>query len=224
MPLLEVRQDTFLAAGEGTAPPSALLRMGVLVTASKWDLFALGGKMFTLGETTVGTLITAQAADTGGIVLTAPTIRFTVPTGTTVFPRALSIGFGAMAGTINEIAIIANNADSYTSGGTAATPVNIRTDSAAASTAVTNCKIASGSAITEAALTTPRHLYKTSHPVAMAASAGADQIWNVEVKFDDLLPIVGPASFLVYIGAANTAPTFLYAMRWVEMDTTSVIS
>ena len=222
--IYEVRQETFLAGGEGSIARLPLTKMGLPSSVSKWDHFALAGRMFCLGETTVGTLIAASAADAGGNVLTAPTIRFTVPTGTTVFPRELNVAFGAMGGTINEISIIANNANSYTSGGTAAAPVNVRTDSDAPATAVTNAYIAAGSAIIEAGLTTHRHLFKASHPVAFAAGAGGDQIWNVDKVWEDLIPIVGPASFLIYIGAATTAPTFLYSMRWVEIDTVSAIA
>lgn len=217
---VEIRQSNLLALGDGNRvfPPAA--KMGVPVMMDIWSYLHLQGRMFTLQEATIGTPLTGQAVDAGGIVLTAPALRLTVPVGLTIFPRRFNLALEAMAGTLNEIAIVANPADSYTSGGVALTPQNCRTDNPKA-TQVTKVYTASGSAIVEAALTTPRGLWKKVRPAAFTGGetfdSWADKTWN------ELYPIVGPASFLVYLGAASTALTYLFSLEWAEVESRYVV-
>ena len=218
----EVRQDSLLSLSDGNTPSPALLRMGVLPVASKWDLFALQGLMFNAHQAAIGTAIAGSAADAGGIVLTAPTFRFGVPVGTTVFPRHFNLALATAAGTLNEIVVAYNNALSYTSGGTACTPANWRTDNPA-TTAVVNCYVAAGSAIVEAALTTPRTIYQDIIPLAFADAADATH-YVLDLWWDDLIPIVGPASFLVWVSAATTASTGYFQADWAEVPTKSAIT
>jgi hypothetical protein len=216
--LFEVRQDTLTTLGDGNTPPVPLARMGIPAVLSKWDMFALAGRMFTVKQTTIGTPLTGSAAAAGGIVLTAPTVRFTVPTGYTVFPRRFNLSYATLAGVDNEIAVIASQTDSYTSGGTALTPLNLRTDQPAA-TAVTKCYHADSSAIVEAALTNVRALYQANIPLAFAAG---ESFWNTVVQWDDLIPIVGPASVLIFISSKTTANTHYFSFDWAEVLTVNV--
>lgn len=220
--LFEVRQDTLTTLGDGNTPPVPMARMGIPAMLTKWDLFALAGRMFTLKQTTIGTAITFSAADNGGIVLTAPSVRFTVPTGTTVFPRRLNLALIPGATTVdNEVALIVNNADSYTSGGTAITPLNWRVDAPRA-TAVTNCYHCSGSAITEAALGTVRALHQAIYTPAAAFATSYNLNINYTVEWDDLVPIVGPASVLLFVSAKTAAVTGYFSFDWAEVLTTNV--
>jgi len=219
--LLEVRQDSLLSLSDGNTPPQALLRMGIAPHATKWDLFALQGRMFTAQEATTGTPIAGSAADAGGAVLTAPTIRVGVPTGMTFFLRSLQIALQTAAGTLNELMVIASETNTYTSGGTAYTPQNWRTDNPRSSVA-TNPVYASGSAIVEAALVRPRALWKYTRAAAFAAGETFDGI--TRVQFDDLIPVVGPAAILVWVSAATTASTFLFSLNWAEIPTVSAIT
>ncbi|MDQ1307670.1 MAG: hypothetical protein QG671_3503 [Actinomycetota bacterium] len=219
MSLFEVRTEVLLAAGEGTPPAGAMSKFGVPAVMSKWDLFALGGRMFNLGEGTVGTVLTGQAVNAAGIVLTAPAIRLAVPTGTTIFPRRLNLAIETTAGTLNEIAVVASDTDSYTSGGTAVVPKNWRMDDKRSS-AMENVYHCSGSAIVEAALTNPRHLWKYVRPAAFTAGETFEGLTTV--KWDDLIPLIGPCSFLVYLGAATTALTYMFALDWAEVDSAVV--
>jgi hypothetical protein len=217
--LFEVRQSNLLALGDGNVPANPMLRMGIPAEATKWDLFALMGRMYNLKQTTIGTAVAGSAQAAGAIVLTAPTVRFTVPTGTTVFPRHLNLSFATAAGTDNEIALIYSETDSYTSGGTAVTPLNWRNDNPR-STAVTSCYIAAGSAIVEAALTRVRALYQDVIPSAFAGAA-TDQ-YVVDKWFPDLVPIIGPASVLFFFVGATTTMTGYFSMDWAEVPTVSV--
>jgi hypothetical protein len=216
----EVFQDALRGLSDGNVAPFPQLRMGVPVGASKWDLFALQGRMFTAKETTIGTAMTGSAADNGGIVLTAPTFRFTVPVGTTAFIRHLNVSFAAMAGTLNEFALIYSQTDSYTSGGTAITPLNWRSDNPRA-TAVTSCYHASGSAITEGALTNVRALYQEIRPAAFTAG---ETFHVIDKMFEDLQPIVGPTSVLLFLSGSTTANTHYFSLDWAEIPTTSAIT
>jgi hypothetical protein len=175
--------------------------------------------MFNVQEGTPGTPITGQAQNAAGIVLTAPAIRFTVPAGLTVFPRRLNLALQAMAGTLNELAVIVSDGDSYTSDGTAVVPYNWRTDDLRAS-CVTNVRHCSGSAIVEAALTRPRSLWKYVRAAAFAAGETFDGLTSI--VWNDVIPVVGPASVLVYLGANGTALTYLFGMDWAEVPSISV--
>lgn len=220
--LFEVRQDSLLSLGDGNTPAVPLARMGFPANISKWDMFALAGRMFNLKQAVIGTMLNGSAADAGGVVLTAPTVRFTVPTGYTVFPRRFNLAAipGATT-TVGEIAVIASQTDSYTSGGVAMTPLNWRTDNPRA-TIVTNCYTGSGSAITEAGLTSVRALYQENHNVAAAFATSYELALNKVVQWEDLIPIVGPASFLIYISGANAVHTFTFSLDWAEVQTVNV--
>ena len=220
----EARQESLLALAESSVIRVPALKMGVPVGANKWDLFALQGRMFNVKEGTIGTAITFSAAHNDGIVLTAPSFRFTVPTGTTVFPRRLNLALIPGGTTVdNEIALIYTAADSYTSGGTAVTPLNWRTDQPRA-TSVTNCYHCSGSAITEAALTSVRALHQEIYSVAAAFATSYNLNINKAIEFDGLVPIVGPASVLLFVSAKTAAVTGYFSFDWAEVPTTSAIN
>lgn len=217
----EVLQNTLRALGDGNTAPVPLARMGLPAVLSKWDLFALGGRMFNLKQTTIGTELSGATA-AASTVLTIPWVRFTVPTGYTVFMRHLNISLTAMAGTANEIALVYTNSDSYTSGGTALTPTNWRTDSAAPASVCTSVRIGpSGGVITEAALGTVRALYQEGLAAAFTASFLAH---TIDKTFEDLVPIVGPGSVLLYLTGNTTTPAGFFSMDWAEVPTSAVIA
>ena len=218
--LFEVRQETLTTLGDGNTPPVPMARMGFPATISKWDMFALGGRMFNLKQTTIGTALAGATADAASIVLTVPWVQFTVPTGITVFPRHLNLSVAAMAGTLAEIAWIYTGSNSYTSGGTSLTPLNWRADSPS-STSVTNCVVGpSGGVITEAALTSVRALYQDILPATYAANA-TDQ-FTIDKWIEDLVPIVGPSSVILYFGGVTTTPTGYFSMDWAEVLTANI--
>lgn len=215
--ILEVRSSVLAQYGDGQLVTGAASKFGVPFTATKWDQFAIAGYMFNVKQATIGTALTGSAAHNDGIVLTAPSIRFTVPTGKAVFPRRFNLAMIPGATTIdNEIAIIYTAADSWTSGGTAMTPLNWRTDAPRASS-VTNCYNASGSAITEAALTSVRSLHQAIFTPAAAFATSYNLNVNYAVEWDDLVPIIGPASFIIYLSAKTAAVTYYFSLDWAEV-------
>lgn len=215
----EVLQNTLRALGDGNTAAVPLARMGIPAVLSKWDLFALGGRMFNLKETTIGTELSGATA-AASTVLTVPWVRFTVPAGYTVFPRRLNLSLTAMAGTANEIALIYTNSDSYTSGGTALTPQNWRSDSDAPASICTNVRIGpSGGVITEAALGTVRALYQEGMAAAFTASFLEH---TIDKYFEDLIPVVGPASVLLYLTGNSTTPAGFFSLDWAEVPTSAV--
>ena len=221
--IYETRQDNLLSLTDGNQPAHALLRSGIMPLATKWDLFALQGRMYNAHQATIGTAIAGSAANAAGIVLTAPSFRFSVPTGTTVFPYRVNFTFATLAGIDNEIAVAYTNTNTYTSGGTACTPYNWRSDNPR-DTSVTNCYVAAGSAIVENTLSSPRVLYQSCIPLAdtFATSYTLERTW--EVVWDDLVPIVGPASFLVWLSAKTTASTWYFSVDWAEIPTVSAVT
>ena len=220
--LLEVRQDSLLSLGDGNTPPQALLRMGIAPVASKWDLFALQGLMFNLHQTAIGTAEAGSAAAGGGIVLTAPTIRFSVPAGTTVFPRHLNISYATAAGNVNEIAWAYTDTSPAATGGVAITPLNWRSDAPRGSV-VTNCITGAATPIVEAALTNVRAIYQDIIPLAFAFATNYVLQYTIDKWIDTLIPIVGPAVVLLWMSGA-TAVTGYYSMDWAEVPTVSAIT
>jgi hypothetical protein len=211
--LFEVRASALGAYAEGQRLPAPLSKMGLPAVLSKWDHFALMGKMYNLKQTTVGTALAGGTADAGGLVLTVPWVQFTVPSGLTVFPRHFNLAVAAAAGTLNEIAFVYTQTDSYTSGGTTLTPLNWRSGGAASS--VTNVVVGpSGGVITEAALVGVRAIYQDILPAAFTASFLS---FRVDQYFEDLRPVIGPASVLVYFTGATTTPTGYFSIDWAEV-------
>jgi hypothetical protein len=222
--LLEVRQNDLLSLGDGLTPPAPLSRMGIPAQCTKWDLFALGGHMFNLKQTTIGTALSGATANNAGIVLTVPWVRFTVPTGYTVFPRHLNLSIAATTGSADpamEMAFCYTDTDSFTSSaGVASTPRNWRSDNPSASI-VTNCYIgASGSVNTEAALTNVRALYQDVIPTPFAVEVVNQYI--IDKWWEDTIPIVGPAAVLLFVNGKTATPTLYFSLDWAEVETTNV--
>jgi hypothetical protein len=217
---LEVRQTALLSLGDGNTPAIPLTRMGFPAESTKWDMFALMGRMYNLKQTTIGTALAGSTAAGGGIVLTVPWVRFTVPTGYTIFPRHLQLAVAAAAGTINEIAFCYSETDSFTSSaGVALTPLNWRPDNPRASS-VTNVYVgASGTVNTEAALTRVRALYQDCIPSAFTAEL-VNQ-YTIDKWWEDLVPIIGPASVLLFM-TGTTAMTGYFSLDWAEVATVNV--
>lgn len=216
----EVLQNTLRALGDGNTAAVPLARMGLPAVLSKWDLFALGGRMFNLKQTTIGTELSGATA-AASTVLTVPWVRFTVPTGYTVFPRHFNLTLSALAGTANEIALIYTNSDSFTSSaGVALTPRNWRPDADAPASIVEDCYIgASGGVNTEAALGVVRALYQEDMAAAFTASFLQH---TIDKTFEDLIPIVGPASVLLYLTGNGTTPAGAFSLDWAEVPSSAV--
>lgn len=216
-----VNQTSLLTAADGSNPSPLMAKMGIVPYLSKWDFLAIQGRMFNAHENTIGTALTGSAAAAGAIVLTAPTVHMTVPTGVTMFPYRLNVNLVSAAGVEHEFAVVVGDTDTYSSGGTAMlAPYNLRTDDPR-DTSLTNKYHASGSAIIEGTLSNPRKIFTRGQLYALGAAA--DQInANFTAEWPDLIPIVGPAVFLVFLSSKTTALTFEFDLTWAEVATVHV--
>jgi hypothetical protein len=218
--LFETRQTALLSLGDGNTPAVPLTRMGFPALMTKWDMFALAGRMFNLKQTTIGTALSGATAAGASIVTTVPWVRFTVPTGYTIFPRHLNLSYATHAGTASEVALAYTNTDTFSAGGTALTPLNWRTDNPR-STSVTNCYVGpTGGANTESAISAPRVIYQDF--IATAFGANQTDQYTIDKWWDDLIPIVGPSSVLLYFGGVTTTPSGYFSMDWAEVLTVNV--
>lgn len=219
----EVNNTSLLTAGDGSKPDPLLAKMGLAPLLTKWDFFALQGRMFNAHELVIGTALTADAAAVGAIVLTAPAFRFTVPTGTTLFPYNLDLNLVNTTGaTEGEIAVVVSDGDSFTSGATSAMVIkNWRLDDTRETSVTSAYHNTTGTALVEAGLTRPRKIYTAGQLFATAAAN--DQVnLNLAVRWKDLIPVIGPASVIVFMGFAGAACTFEYNMSWAEVPTIHV--
>lgn len=216
-----VQQQSPGLATDGQYAAVRITRDNALHTADIVHAWLREGRVFQTHNPTIGTALTGSAAAAGGHVLTAPSLRFTVPAANVVVPLRFKATFSAMAGTPNEMAIVASETDTYTSGGTSVTltPYSMFIDASPPKTsAVTNLRSGSGSALVEAALVNPRVLDIQYFARADAVSEPkAEMIWN-PVQEGVLPYIHGPASFLIYLSAVTTALTYEFILEWAELD------
>lgn len=217
-----VNQTSLLTAGDGTNPSPLMSKMGLLAYMDKWDFLALQGRMFNVHENTIGTALTGSAAAAGAIVLTAPTVRLTVPSGTTLFPHAFHVNLVSLAAVEAEFAVVISDTDTYTSGGTALhTPYNLRTDDPR-DTACTNKYHCSGSAIVENTLSNPRKIFTRGN--LYASTAVTDVIpFNFKEVWEHFIPCVGPCSVLIFLSSKTTALTYEFDFTWAEIPSVSTI-
>ncbi len=222
--LFEIRQDSLTALADGNALPASMLRMGLLSLGNKWDLLALQGRMFTIFQGTIGTVTLGSAADNAGIVTTAPATRLTVPTGYTFFPHRLQYSL-TMANTAVdvEIAMLYSQTDSFTSStGTTLVPKNLRPDNPRTSVA-TSVRTAGGGANLEAALTNVRIMYQRCLPLGFKFGTSYNSEIAEEYIWDDLIPIVGPASILLFFSAKTSAVSPYHSFTWAEVETQQAV-
>lgn len=106
----------------------------------------------------------------------------------------------------------------YTSGGTAFTPLGLRTDAPIASTSAAYV----GTDVTVAAKSTGGSLevYRQSVEVNLGDAADSAPMWEYNPVV--LEPVVGPASILFHFGAASADVTAYGNMKWLEVPTNSI--
>jgi len=177
------------------------------------------GRVFIAHNPVVGQPETMSATGTA-IGLTAPSIRYTIPSGALVVPIHVKLAVLTVGAKDDIFGVLVSEGDSYTSGGDAVAAVTgnavVQGDAGALrSPGVTNLHY-SDTAIVEAALTNVRLLkIEESQPPA------TNQSWNPEyniLKGDPMVYIVGPASFLVYAVQETAAAEAEFSLSWAELD------
>ena len=190
------------------------------------DMWTRDGRVFQFSNPAIQTPETMSAAGTA-LVLTDPSIRFTVPAGGLVVPISVSVKVAAVVAKDDLFAVIASETDTYSSGGeTCTTPQSLIVRGAGAiadrASIITNV-FHSDTAIVEAALIRPR-LLKVIKKEGVA-SAVADFHFNPEfniLKGDPLVYLEGPASFLVYHVQETTAAEGQFTVTFAVLDPGSV--
>lgn len=203
-------------------------RSGALFVADVEDQWRRAGKVFQTHNPTLGTAITFSAAAAGGHVLTAPSIRMSVPTSLVVVPLRLGVTFSAMAGTPNEAALIATDTDTYSSGGTSVTLTAYNTVvdgvTALGTSAVTNLRSGSGSALVEGTITNPRVIDIQYFARADAVSEPKAE-WRWSAKASGGYHYVhGAASILIFISAVTTASAGEFYFEWAELNKSEIVN
>jgi len=185
------------------------------------DKWLREGRVFIANNPVLGQPETMSANGTA-LTLTAPSLRFTVPAGNIVVPIFVQVTSIQVNAKKACFAVIANNADSYTSGGDATlTTAKNAIVTPATMTAPRGSSVIklhySDTAIVEAALTSPR-LLKFLKKMGTATD---ETTWNPEysiLKGDPMVYLVGPASLLVFDVQESTADEAEFTMCWAELD------
>ncbi len=185
------------------------------------DAWTRDGRVFIANNPVIGQPETMSATGTA-FTLTAPSIRFTVPSGSLVVPIHAAVSNLRVITKDDLFGVVVTGSDSFTSGGdtVAMTVLNAVVEPASASmrsSAVTNVHY-SDTAIVEAALVNPRLLKRIKHEGVVGE---VDAPWEPEyniLKGDPMVYLVGPASFLVFAVQETTAAEAEFTMSWAELQ------
>jgi hypothetical protein len=170
---------------------------------------------------------TTEATATGATsyATTTPTFLLDVPEGITCIPAQLSLAqAGTVAGGAISVIISHNNADHYTSGGTAATIENSLAGGGAVPTNSSGVAPAFystiGSAIVATDVVSSRIKgWLLGQDVSPAEGAVQEIEW---VPNSGLQILKGPAAFLVYTYAGSTGPTWFWSFKFAAFKTTEL--
>lgn len=173
---------------------------------------AANGRIFTASAAAQNTAVTGATS----FATTTPTILLDIPSGTTAFPLRLTAGqTGTVAGGAVTGIVEWDNADRYTSGGTAATTLNQMFHNR---TNLATLYTATGTAITATDAYGVRDMALTfGADVDTAEGALQEFIWTPNAG---PIGLRGPAAWLVYFYAASTGPTIWYTFSWGEVQST----
>jgi hypothetical protein len=183
------------------------------------DQWTREGRVFMATTPVQGVPETMSAAGTA-IVLTDPSLRFTVPSGQVVVPISVQISGHHTTAKHAIFQVLATASDSYTSGGDAVlmTPLNalINSTTQARGSSITKLHY-SDTAIVEAALVGPRCLKSYLKNATATDPTDWCPEYNI-MKGDPMVYMIGPASFLVYVVEETAALEAEWTMMWAELE------
>lgn len=173
---------------------------------------AAEGRVYYGAEAALNTTITGPIS----FATTTPTLLLDVPSGTTAIPLMVRLfQAGTVAGGAVTVLIEIDNADRYTSGGTAATVLGSRTTGSKTNAATLYSR--TGSAITATDAVGIRLAgYLLGQDVSPAEGAVNEVVWTPTAGLD---LVVGPGAFIVNTFAGTTGPTWYYSVKWAEIPT-----
>ena len=216
-------QNNMLSSPDGLPNFVRANRRMELITPDWMTQLAMEGRVFELSNPTHGTAVAM-----GGTAYsdTAAAFSIDVPTGTTIVPLEVQLRQGGtVAGGVITALLTVDNKARYSSGGTALTPKNIRTD---ITTASLTTAYSGGSALTIVASQLQRTFWASLlspdvTPTADVAFPAVDSRVDWSAKMYTPPVLVGPASLVIYTFAGTTQPSWFYHITWAEMPSLNVI-
>ncbi len=180
-----------------------------------FPLLATRGQMFNASAAAQNTTVTGATS----FATTTPTFLLDVPADTTAIPAYMSLNqAGTVAGGAVSVLMEADNADRYTSGGTAATVLNKKTTGGQVARSALYSATSSPIVATNAYGVRIMGLV-TGEDVSPAEGVITEIVWTPAGGIELL---TGPAAWLVYTYAASTGPTWLWSFSWAEVRTVDV--
>lgn len=184
-----------------------------------YAVLAAEGKVWNLGASAINT----TATGTTTLANTTPTFMLDVPSGVTCIPLLASLQqAGTVAGGAVQVIMEVDNADRYTSGGTALTALNAKIGGPALTSLNTNLAMYStiGSAITA----TNAYGVQIWAPLVGQDVSPAEGVTNELVWTPPGSPeiLVGPAAWLIYTNAGTTGPTWQFSFKVAAFLTTEL--
>lgn len=174
---------------------------------------AAQGRMYRFAGSALNTTATGATS----FATTTPTFLLHVTAGTqyAVIPAEVRLfQAGTVAGGAVTVLIEADNADRYTSGGTAMTVQNARTDGAALPTGVAAYSTVGSAIVATNAVGVRLAGYLLGQDVSPAEGAVNEVTWVPQAGPDILVPTASVgASFLVNTSAASTGPTWFFSLK-----------
>lgn len=210
-------QDSLPAIGtDGAAGVPRINNRAEQVTIDQYQQWVADGVVFQANNAAIesGT-VSVTTFNAGG---TNPFFSMTVPSGSTMIPLEISITQdGTVAGNAWDLYIAYENADLFSSGGTAVSVNNMRTDDPN-TTSMTNV-------LTGATLTAPtddRGIHSGIYTQNVDDPKHSDDsfYWSARTRLAPI--IVGAGTFVIYAWVTGTAPTLFFRVVWAEFSTTQV--
>lgn len=183
-------------------------------------VLAAQGRVFNLSASAINTTTTGTTT----LANTTPTWLLDVPSGATCVPLLASIQqAGTVAGGAITVIMEVDNADRYTSGGTALTALNARLGGAALTDV--DSALAMYSRISSAITATDAYGVQiwsalVGADVSPAEGVTNELVWTPPTGAPEFL--VGPAAWLIYTNAATTGPTWNFSFKIAAFATTEL--
>ena len=178
-----------------------------------FGFLAAEGYMYRFGGSALDTTATGATS----FATTTATFLLEVQAGTqyAVIPaEARLFQAGTVAGGAITYLMEMDNADRYTSGGTAMTTLNVKTDGPAIPSGVTFYSTAGGAIVSTNAVGVRMDGALLGQDVSPAEGAVQSIIWTPQAGIDILAPTASlGASWLINTSAAVTGPTWLFSFK-----------
>lgn len=216
-----VRQDSYLVSPEGSVGKIRLNPRGELVIVDQYMQWVLDGRVFNASNAVEETAedITLASRTANNI---NPSLLLNVPSGTTAIPIEVMMDMVTEGSSEDTyLAICIDDADSYTSGGGAITPINMRKDDPRNST----CIFKSGTTTIVSPTNTDDdtiysiHIDAEATPVTVYPGVPT-MLWTARANIPPVL--IGPAALLVFIHHATDDSTWMWSVKWAEFATAEV--